>query len=59
MIIRWHIQLGNIVIPKSVTAHRIEENFNVFDFTLDDSDMAKITNLDSGHRIGPDPLVFE
>ncbi len=56
VILRWHIQLGNIVIPKSVTAERIEQNFKVFDFELDDDDIEAIGELDSPDgRMGPDP----
>ncbi len=57
-IIRWHIQLGNVVIPKSVTPARIEENFDVFDFQLSDAEMEAIRELDAGRRIGPDPDTF-
>ena len=55
IIIRWHLQRGSIVIPKSVTPKRIEENFDVFDFTLSESDMEKINTLDRGERTGPEP----
>ena len=55
--LRWHLQLGNVVIPKSVTPSRIEENIDVFDFELDDDDLAAIAALDNG-RLGPDPATF-
>ncbi|ADH99905.1 aldo/keto reductase [Salisediminibacterium selenitireducens] len=55
VIIRWHMQRGHIVIPKSVTPHRIEENFDVFDFTLTDEEMKKFASLDKGERKGPEP----
>jgi diketogulonate reductase-like aldo/keto reductase len=58
VVIRWHLQLGNVVIPKSVTPARIEENFDVFDFHLADREMAAIEELDAGERIGPDPDEF-
>jgi len=57
-IIRWHLQLGNVVIPKSVTPERIQENFDVFDFELSDGEMEAIRELDAGRRIGPDPDTF-
>lgn len=57
-IIRWHLQLGNVVIPKSVTPARIAENFEVFDFELSDAQMEAIAELDAGTRIGPDPDTF-
>jgi 2,5-diketo-D-gluconate reductase A len=55
VILRWHLQTGHMVIPKSQTPARIEENFDVFDFLLSTADMGKIAALDAGHRIGPDP----
>ncbi len=56
VIIRWHIDNGLVVIPKSVTPSRIVENFNVFDFTLSSDDLAELNALDdAGARIGPDP----
>jgi 2,5-diketo-D-gluconate reductase A len=57
-ILRWHLQIGNIVIPKSATPERIRENFEVFDFQLSEDDMAVIERLDSGARTGPDPASF-
>ncbi|MGI8627516.1 MAG: aldo/keto reductase [Geodermatophilaceae bacterium] len=55
VILRWHLQLGNIVIPKSVTRERIVANFRIFDFELTDADMATINGLETGTRIGPHP----
>ncbi|PYZ94191.1 aldo/keto reductase [Salipaludibacillus keqinensis] len=55
VIIRWHLQNDSIVIPKSVTPSRIEENFDVFTFELSDDEMELINNLDRGERKGPKP----
>jgi 2,5-diketo-D-gluconate reductase A len=59
--LRWHIQRGNIVFPKSTTPARIKENFALFDFELDASDIAKIDALDRGEagRNGPNPSTFD
>jgi len=56
--LRWHIQRGDIVFPKSVTRSRIEENFRLFDFELTAEDVAAITALDRGERTGPNPDTF-
>jgi 2,5-diketo-D-gluconate reductase A len=58
VVLRWHIQLGNVTIPKSVTPSRIEENFHVFDFELSQDEMARLSELDRGERTGPDPDTF-
>ncbi len=58
VVLRWHIQLGNIVIPKSVTPSRIEENFRIFDFELSEQDMHALFELDRDERTGPDPATF-
>jgi 2,5-diketo-D-gluconate reductase A len=59
IMLRWHIQLGNMVIPKSVTPSRLVENFNVFDFHLSEEDMQAIAALDAPDgRTGPDPELF-
>ncbi len=58
VVLRWHLQLGNIAIPKSVTPERIRSNFDVFGFELSQGDMAEVTGLDSGRRLGPDPETF-
>lgn len=58
-IIRWHLEQSLVVIPKSVRAERIAENFEVFDFRLDDADMSAIAALDDPMgRMGPDPVSF-
>jgi 2,5-diketo-D-gluconate reductase A len=58
VVLRWHIQRGDVVFPKSVTRSRVEENFALFDFELDESAMAALTGLDRGERSGPDPDTF-
>jgi diketogulonate reductase-like aldo/keto reductase len=55
IVLRWHVELGNVVIPKSATTSRIKENIDVFDFTLADEDLDAIRALESGTRTGPDP----
>ncbi|MFD4152445.1 aldo/keto reductase [Streptomyces hydrogenans] len=58
VVLRWHLQLGNIVIPKSVTPERIRQNLDVFDFTLTDDEMAALAGLDRDLRTGPHPDQF-
>jgi 2,5-diketo-D-gluconate reductase A len=58
IVIRWHLQLGNVVIPKSVTPARIKENIDVFDFELADDDVTSISELNRDERTGPDPDTF-
>ncbi|MFH9980838.1 aldo/keto reductase [Streptomyces sp. NPDC017179] len=58
IVLRWHLQLGNIVIPKSVTPSRIRENIDVFGFSLDDEDLGAISALNEDRRLGPDPATF-
>lgn len=55
VVLRWHVQSGMVVIPKSVTPQRIRENIALFNFALTDEDMAAIERLDRGQRIGADP----
>jgi 2,5-diketo-D-gluconate reductase A len=55
IVLRWHLQLGNVVIPKSTNPSRIRENISGLDFELSDADMAEMGRLDSSHRLGPDP----
>ena len=59
--LRWHIQRGDIVFPKTVTPERMQENFDIFDFELSDDDMSTITALDRGEegRGGPHPDTFD
>jgi 2,5-diketo-D-gluconate reductase A len=58
VVLRWHIQRGDIVFPKSVTPSRIKENFEIFDFELSDDDVALISALNKNERTGPDPDTF-
>jgi len=60
VVLRWHVQLGNIVFPKSMHAERMRENIDVFDFELAGDDMQEISALDrgAGGRLGPDPDRF-
>ncbi|MFB7949583.1 aldo/keto reductase [Kitasatospora phosalacinea] len=58
VVLRWHLQLGNVVIPKSVTPARIRQNLDVLDFALTADDMAAIAASDRGLRTGPDPDTF-
>ena len=61
VVLRWHIQRGDVVFPKSVTPKRIEENFALFDFELSDADVTALSALDKGEngRTGPNPDVFD
>jgi 2,5-diketo-D-gluconate reductase A len=61
VVLRWHIQLGNIVFPKSTTPSRIKENFELFDFELEAGEMSRIAALDQGEegRTGPNPDTFD
>ena len=56
--LRWHIQRGDVVFPKSVTRSRVEENFDIFDFELDEAAMAAISGLNRNERTGPNPDEF-
>jgi len=58
VLIRWHLELGNVVLPKSVTPERIRQNIEVFDFGLDEEDFAAIAALETGRRTGPHPDDF-
>jgi 2,5-diketo-D-gluconate reductase A len=61
VVLRWHIQRGDIVFPKSVTPARIRENFQIFDFALDDDEMLALSHLNRGERgrTGPHPDAFD
>ena len=58
VVLRWHVQRGDVVFPKSVTPSRMQENFELFDFELSTADMAALSGLDRGERTGPDPDTF-
>jgi 2,5-diketo-D-gluconate reductase A len=58
VVLRWHIELGNVVIPKSTHAERMAENIDIFDFELDPDDVAMISGLDRNGRVGPNPDRF-
>ena len=58
-VIRWHIQRGVVVLPKSTHADRIRQNIDVFDFVLSDDDMAAISAMDTGKRNSADPDNFD
>lgn len=59
IVLRWHIQLGNVVVPKSASRERLEQNIDVFDFALSGDEMARIDALDRGARNGPHPDDFD
>lgn len=59
VVLRWHLQRGFVVIPKSTTTERIKENIDVFDFSLSDGEMAAIAGLEAGSRISADPATFD
>ena len=58
VLIRWSIQLGNVVIPRSSSPERITSNLDVFDFELTDDEMATLNGLDDGTRFRPDPETY-
>jgi 2,5-diketo-D-gluconate reductase A len=58
VVLRWHVQRGDVVFPKSVSRERMQENSALFDFELGTDDMATLTGLDRGERTGPDPDTF-
>ncbi|MEV6314485.1 aldo/keto reductase [Streptomyces sp. NPDC051776] len=59
IVLRWHLQTGNVAIPKSVNPTRIRENIDIFGFELDADDLASVAGLNSGTRLGPDPDAFD
>ncbi len=58
VVLRWHLQLGSIIFPKSVTPARVRENFEIFDFELSQEEMHEISALNRDQRVGPDPDTF-
>jgi 2,5-diketo-D-gluconate reductase A len=59
VVLRWHVQIGNIVFPKSSTAERIRENYAIFDFELGDDEVETINGMERAERLGPDPDKFD
>ncbi|ODG91702.1 MULTISPECIES: aldo/keto reductase [Bacillaceae] len=59
VVLRWHLQNGVVIIPKSIKEHRIQENANIFDFELTEEDMNQINSLNQNLRVGPDPDNFD
>lgn len=59
IVLRWHVQLGCAVIPRSTNPKRMAQNMALFDFSLSDDDMTAIAGLDADDRLGPDPATFE
>jgi len=59
IVLRWHLQLGNIIFPKSANPKRMRENFEIFDFELSETDLGMISSLNRDERTGPDPDVFD
>ena len=58
IVLRWHLQLGNVAIPRSVTPERLEENFRTFDFELNEEDMRSLDGLDAGRHPDRDPSTY-
>ena len=55
VVLRWHLQIGNIVIPKSNSRERMAQNFDLFEFELSADEMSAIDALDENRRVGGDP----
>ena len=58
VVLRWHVQRGSIIFPKSSSPGRMHENFEIFDFVLSEEDMNRISALDRHERTGPDPDTY-